>query len=146
MILFLEQSLLFLHLDTYFSHMSHTPFPHISELNSFLGRLSALALGDDLMPPPPPRIGGGVCTAPPPPPHPLDIDEPSALEAVEGGGVDDGGASALPPALTCSEARALFFCSLPIFSHSLILPLTLQLFLSLSLLIRSLSAESLSLC
>ena len=29
--------ILFLHPDTHFSHMSHTPFPHISELNSFSG-------------------------------------------------------------------------------------------------------------
>ena len=28
---------LFLHPDAHFSHMSHTPFPHISEFNSFFG-------------------------------------------------------------------------------------------------------------
>ena len=32
----LKACILFLHPDTSFSHMSHTPFPHISEFNSFI--------------------------------------------------------------------------------------------------------------
>ena len=34
----IEQVILFLHPDTHFSHMSHTPSPHISGFNSFLTR------------------------------------------------------------------------------------------------------------
>ena len=36
--------ILFLHPDTHFSHMSHTPFPHISEFNPFAGHLHVLHL------------------------------------------------------------------------------------------------------
>ena len=36
--------ILFLHPDTHSSHMSHTPFPHISELNFLVFALTSFAL------------------------------------------------------------------------------------------------------
>jgi len=57
--LFIRAGTLFLHPDTHFSHMSHTPFPHISECNSSWQPRAAASTPSTTLPGPRRRSVGG---------------------------------------------------------------------------------------